>query len=72
MNEVGLIDGEEYGGGAFCREKLDRAGLDNAAVLRYLASSLGDITPFLKDGFGVGVFVSGDTGTVIGFTAPEK
>ena len=73
MKTISISDGEtDTGDSAFCPDRMKEAGLDNFTACQALSQALGPFTGILRDGCGVGVYVSGETGTVIGFTAPKE
>lgn len=72
MEVKSITDGNGEEDGAFCPEKMAEAGVDNLWLSEALSAALAPFAGLLKDGHGFGAYVSGDDGTVIGFTAPEN
>lgn len=72
MKQINIADGADGEMGAFCPEMMRRSGLDNFTICQALAAAMQPFAGLLRDGCGVGVYVDGEDGSIIGFTAPEK
>jgi hypothetical protein len=72
MEVRSITDGDGQADGAFCPDKMAKAGVDSLNLSQALAAALGPFAGLLKDGHGFGAYINGDEGSVIGFTAPKE
>jgi len=72
MEVKSLTDSKDNPDGAFCPQRMAEANIDNVLLVRAITAAMQNFAPLLKNGHGVGVYVTGDDASVIGFTAPKE